>query len=89
MTEIIFCVGVFILVLALYLSYSQTRRIYKEQNELIESLRGESRFLLKEHRRDIELLDWADEAGHYDARFESIREELRSAMEKDNAKTTR
>jgi len=83
MTEVLFFVFVFILVLALYLSYSQTRKIYKEQNQLIESLRGESRFLLKEHRRDIELLDWADKVGHYDARFESIRAELRSAMEKD------
>lgn len=83
MTEVIFCVFVFMLILALYLSYSQTRRIYREQNKLIESLRGETRFLLKEHKRDIELLDWADKAGHHDARFESIRDELRAAMEKD------
>lgn len=85
MTEVIFGVLVLILVLALYFYHSQTCKIYKEQNKLIEYLRGESLFLLKEHRQDIELLDWADEAGHYDARFESIREELRSAMRKDNA----
>lgn len=84
MNEIVFFVFVFMLILALYLSYSQTRKIYREQNKLIESLRGESKFLLKEHRLDIELLDWADRAGHYDARFESIREELRSGMEEDN-----
>lgn len=88
MTEIVFCVAVFVLVLALYLTCAQTRRIYKEQNKLIESFKGEARFLLKEHRRDIEMLDWADEAGHYDARFESIRDELRSAMEKDDDQTT-
>ena len=73
MTEIILCVFVFMLILALYLSYSQTRKIYREQNKLIESLRGEV--------RDTEMLDWADGAGHYDARFDSIRNELRSAME--------
>lgn len=84
MNEILFFVFVFMLILALYLSYSQTRNIYREQNKLIESLRGETRFLLKEYRWDIELLDWADKAGHYDARFESIREELCSAMEQDN-----
>ncbi|KKL66845.1 hypothetical protein LCGC14_2140840, partial [marine sediment metagenome] len=55
--------------------------IYREQNKLIESLRGENWLVHKEHRRDIALLDWADGAGHYDARFDSIRNELRSAME--------
>lgn len=89
MTEVLFCVFVFILVLVLYLSYSQTRRIYREQNKLIESLRGEARFLLKIHRQDIELLDWADRAGHFDGRFKSIREELHSAMEKDDAQRDR
>lgn len=88
MSEILFCVSVFILVLALYLSYSQTRKIYCEQNKLIESLKGETKFILKEHRRDIEMLDWADKAGHYDARFESIREELSSAMKEDNEQIT-
>ena len=73
MTEILFCAFVFMLILALYFSYSQTRKIYREQNKLIESLRGEM--------RDTEMLDWADGAGHYDARFDSIRNELRSAME--------
>lgn len=85
MTEVLLGLFVFILVFVLHLCYSQTRSIYKEQNQLIKSLRGEARFLLKVHRRDIELLDWADKAGYYNARFESIREELRSAMEEDNA----
>jgi len=32
---------------------------------------------LAEAREDTALLDWADEAGHYDARYESLRDELR------------
>jgi len=84
MIEILLCMAMFVLVFALFLCYAQNRRIYFEQNGLIASLRGESLFLMKEHKRDIELLNWADKAGHYDIRFESLREELRSAMEKDS-----
>lgn len=87
MIEIIFCVGVFVWALSLYLIYSQICRIYSEQNKLIENLMGENGFMLKEHTRDIEMLDWADKAGHHDARCESLRDELRTAMGKYNAKT--
>lgn len=85
MTEVIFCIAAFVLVFAIFLKYNQTRKIRNEQNLMIETLRGEARFLLKEYKRDKEMLNWADRTGHYDVRCESLRDELRSAMEEDNA----
>ncbi len=74
MTGILLCMAMFVLVFALFLCYSQNRRIYFEQNQLIASL-----------MQDKQMLDWADRAGHYEVRCSSCRDELRSAMEKDNA----
>lgn len=88
MFEVLFLVGIFVLVAGLYLLNLHSREIRDEQNIRIDSLKAEVRFLLKKHRRDTEMLDWADKAGHYDARCESLRDELRAEMEKDNAKTT-
>lgn len=47
MTEVLFGVFVFILVFVLYLCYSQTRKIYREQNKLIEALMEELRLTIK------------------------------------------
>ncbi len=83
MIVVLWCIAMFVLVWVFFFYYTQNQRIYFEQKQLIKSLRGEARFLLKEHRRDKEMLDWADEVGHYDVRCKSLREELRSVMEKD------
>lgn len=85
MIEISLYICVFALIFALYLTRLRNRIIIAEQNVLIQDLKGEASFIRKECRRDIEMLNWADKAGHYDAQFGSTREELRSAMEKDNA----
>lgn len=83
MLETVLIIGIFLLVVAMYLTNLHNREIRDEQNLIIEHLKGEARFLLKEHRRDIEMLDWADKSGYYDVRCDSLRDELRAAMKKD------